>query len=118
MDMKIRNMLLGIALAICLLAGAFSGLAEEGLVVELGPVDLTGDAYIVPEEVSEAEAVRAAVESLLESSFSPEQRAEVLERLRARSELDLNDFTADGTDAGKVLTDVIAKGLESDRKDE
>ena len=63
---------------------------------------------------SEAEAVRA----LLESSFSPEQRAEVLERLRARSELDLNDFTADGTDAGKVLTDVIAKGLESDRKDE
>lgn len=68
--------------------------------------------------VSEAEAVRAAVESLLESSFSPEQRAEVLERLRARSELDLNDFTADGTDAGKVLTDVIAKGLESDRKDE
>jgi hypothetical protein len=32
--------------------------------------------------------------------------------------LDLNDFTADGIDAGRVLTDVIAKGLESDRKDE
>ena len=93
---------------------------EERVIVRLSSDDLLLLSELVNRHdyVSEAEAVRAAVESLLESSFSPEQRAEVLERLRARSELDLNDFTADGTDAGKVLTDVIAKGLESDRKDE
>ena len=93
---------------------------EERVIVRLSSDDLLLLSELVNRHdyVSEAEAVRAAVESLLESSFSPEQRAEVLERLRARSELDLNDFTADGIDAGKVLTDVIAKGLESDRKDE
>jgi Arc/MetJ-type ribon-helix-helix transcriptional regulator len=93
---------------------------EERVIVRLSSDDLLLLSELVNRHdyASEAEAVRAAVESLLESRFSPEQRAEVLERLRARSELDLNDFTADGTDAGKVLTDVIAKGLESDRKDE
>ena len=93
---------------------------EERVIVRLSSDDLLLLSELVNRHdyASEAEAVRAAGESLLESSFSPEQRAEVLERLRARSELDLNDFTADGTDAGKVLTDVIAKGLESDRKDE
>ena len=93
---------------------------EERVIVRLSSDDLLLLSELVNRHdyASEAEAVRAAVKSLLESSFSPEQRAEVLERLRARSELDLNDFTADGTDAGKVLTDVIAKGLESDRKDE
>ena len=93
---------------------------EERVIVRLPSDDLLLLSELVNRHdfASEAEAVKAAVEALLESRFSPEQRAEALERLRARAELDLNDFTADGTDAGRVLTDVIVKGLESDRKDE
>ena len=93
---------------------------EERVIVRLSSDELLLLSELVNrhEFGSPADAVRSAVASLLESRFSPEERAEVLERLRARAELDLNDFTADGTDAGKVLTDVIAKGLETDRKDD
>ena len=109
--MKIRNMLLGIALAICLLAGAFSGLAEEGLVVELGPVDLTGDAYIVPEEVSEAEAVAVEAGLALTEEIFPDDifRDYVLEKFDRN-----HDGTISSSEASKVKTiDVTGLGISS-----
>ncbi len=111
MDMKIRNMLLGIALAICLLAGAFSGFAEEGLVVELGPVDLTGDAYIVPEEVSEAEAVAVEAGLALTEEIFPDDifRDYVLEKFDRN-----DDGTISSSEASKVKTiDVTGLGISS-----
>lgn len=66
---------------------------------------------------SESDAVRAAVETLLDSRFTPEEREQVLAKLRARSELDLNDFVADGEDAGRILENVIVRGLDDGKDD-
>lgn len=111
MVMKIRNMILGIALAICLLAGAFSGVAEEGLVLELEPVDLTGDVYVGPEEAAEAEAVAVEAGLALTEEVFPDEafRDYVLEKFDRN-----DDGTISSSEASKVKTiDVTGLGISS-----
>ncbi len=67
--------------------------------------------------VNEAEAVRKAVDALIDRILSAEEKVAVLEKAARRRELDIKDFTSDGTDGGEVLKNVIARGLDS-RRDE
>ena len=65
---------------------------------------------------SPAEAVSAAVKSLLDNEFSPEEKEKILSKAESRRELDISDFTSDGSDAEEVLKNVIVRGMESERK--
>lgn len=61
---------------------------------------------------SETEAVRKAVEDLIDSHILAEEKAHILEKVAKRSQLSIKDFTSDGSDGEEVLKNVIARGLE------
>lgn len=66
---------------------------------------------------SESDAVKDAVAALLKSFFTPDDAEKVLTARSAERSLDLDDFTSNDSPANEILFNVIAKGLESERKD-
>ncbi len=87
---------------------------EERVTVRLPSDDLAllEELVLRGEFPSETEAVRAAVRELIDSRLSDAEKAEALDRAARRSELDLKDFTADGTDGERILKNVITSGSE------
>ncbi len=92
---------------------------EERITIRLPSDDLAllEELVLRGDYPNEAEAVRAAVRTLIEGSLSAEEKAEALEKAARRRELDIKDFTSDGTDGEEVLKNVIARGLDSEGDD-
>ncbi len=92
---------------------------EERIVVRL-----SADQLILLSELvrkgkysSESDAVKDAVAILLKSFFTQEDVEKILAARSAETSLDLDDFTSNESPANEILLNVIAKGLESERKD-
>lgn len=84
---------------------------EERLTVRLSSEDVLLLNELVGKRVYEncTEAVRKAVKRLLDESFTPEEKAEIIAKAESRRSLEPNDFTSDGTDAEEVLKNVITR---------
>ena len=67
---------------------------------------------------SPADAVLAAVRSMIDGEFSPEEREKILSKAESLRDLDINDFTSDDSDAEEVLKNVIVRGMESKRRND
>ncbi len=65
-----------------------------------------------------AEAVNASVRATIDSELSDEEKAAALEKAESRRDLDISEFTSDGSDAEEVLKNVIVRGMESERKND
>lgn len=90
---------------------------EERIVVRLSSEDLIFLSELVfrGKYVSESEAVRDAVRTLIDSHFSQDEKDSLLLKNEQRKSLDISDFAAEGKEAQKVLENVIKRGLESER---
>lgn len=84
---------------------------EERLTVRLSSEDVLLLNELVGKRVYEncTEAVREAVKRLLDDSFTPEEKAEILVKAESRRSLEPNDFTSDGADAEDILKNVITR---------
>lgn len=88
-------------------------------------VRLSSDALVLLNELvllgkfkSESEAVRQAVDNLLDRHFTPEQKATVLESYRSRGKSSLSDFVSEDCDVRSTLNEVILRGLEAKKEGE
>lgn len=66
----------------------------------------------------ESDVVNDAIRSFLDTRFSEAEKEKVLEDRSRIKHLDLNDFISGEEDADKILVNVIARGLESERKED
>ncbi|MCQ2078696.1 MAG: ribbon-helix-helix domain-containing protein [archaeon] len=90
---------------------------EERLIVRLSSEEILFLSEIVfrGRYPSESEAVRDAVRKLIDSCLGPEEKVTILQKAASRNSLDISDFATEGDDAKTVLSNVIRRGLESDR---
>lgn len=93
---------------------------EERLSVRLSSDDilLLKELVYLGRFPSEADAVKVAIHSFLDSCFSADEKQALLEKARSRRTLDLSAFTSNGSDANATLSKVIGKGLNSGEEGE
>ncbi len=92
---------------------------EERIVVRLSADQLVllSELVRLGKYSSESDAVKDAVATLLKSFFTQEDAEKILAVRSAERSLNLDDFTSNDSPANEILLNVIAKGLESERKD-